>query len=496
MHKSSLLDIIRTFSKEELKKFEDFIRSPYFNKKETLIDLFLLIKKSSRAFDDENLKKENAWKTLFPGSKYNYGIMKNLIFDLNKLAEQFIVISRFNNEEFKKNEYLIMELLSRGLKNNYISKNNLLKKELSIFPANSQSPDIGSYINLLTVLSDRQMFYSHMYEHNDIDLNFQVQRDSYHITRLLLLLFGGYNDVEVFSHSRNAKLDSNPVTIFLNALSEDFEKIIDALNETSEQNQIYIRVNYLMYLAISQSSIENYLNFKKTFFENIRFFPKADMHDMHYCLITAAAKAESKQLSLSREIVEIFDSMSENGIIIEQETDKIPLYIFNLYITNSFLLLDSEKLEAFRNKFINKIESEHYENSDIYINFMLSFLNKKFDEALNFFSQLDIPHLFLKIPLRYQKAMCSYEINDYEMFLNDHDSLKHFLKNNEFVSNDQKSMLNNYFNNIHKLFKLKDNFSEFELLNLKKDVDKDFKSSNLWFSQKIKEIEKANLNLG
>ena len=55
MLKSSLLEILRTFSKQELIKFEDFVRSPYFNKKENFVKLFLEIKKYSPELSDEDL---------------------------------------------------------------------------------------------------------------------------------------------------------------------------------------------------------------------------------------------------------------------------------------------------------------------------------------------------------------------------------------------------------------------------------------------------------
>ena len=61
MLKSSLLEILRTFSKQELIKFEDFVRSPYFNKKENVVKLFLEIKKYAPEFESENLDKEKVY---------------------------------------------------------------------------------------------------------------------------------------------------------------------------------------------------------------------------------------------------------------------------------------------------------------------------------------------------------------------------------------------------------------------------------------------------
>jgi len=493
MLKSSLLEIVRTFSKQEMIKFEDFVRSPYFNKKENVLKLFLEIKNYAPEFTDENLEKEKIWKKLFPVMAYNYGILKNLIFDLNKLAEQFIIDLYFSKEEFKRNEFLISELLNRGLKKNYLSKDSALNKELNLFPANSGNVVIDDYLSLMSKIYDRKMFYAHMFEHNTTESSLQIGRDSYHISKILILLFGGFSDVEVYSHVRNAEVETNPVTIYLDVISTGLEKIINSLNNTSTQNQIYVRINYLMYLAIRQKTEESYLNFKKMFFENTHLFPTRDMHDMHYCLITAAVKSEHRNLNLNREIVEILDSMSEYNVIIERETGKIPVYIFHYYISNSFLLLDSGKIEAFRNKYIDKIEAEHLTNTKNYVDFMLSFIKKDFNEALNFLSLLDINHLGMKIPMRYQKAMCSYETDNYEMFLNENDSLKHFLKNNKFISEDQRSLLSNYFNCTNKLFKLKNNFTEIEFDNLRKDIFEAFRNTNVWFNQKLDELENANL---
>jgi len=45
MLKSSLLEILRTFTKPELIKFEDLVRPPCFNKKDNVTKLFHEIKK-------------------------------------------------------------------------------------------------------------------------------------------------------------------------------------------------------------------------------------------------------------------------------------------------------------------------------------------------------------------------------------------------------------------------------------------------------------------
>ena len=86
MNKSSLIEILRSFDKEELTKFEDFLNSPYHNKNRNTLRLFTVVKKYFPNFKSEELNKEIVWKKLFPDKDYNYGVMKNQIHELSKLC--------------------------------------------------------------------------------------------------------------------------------------------------------------------------------------------------------------------------------------------------------------------------------------------------------------------------------------------------------------------------------------------------------------------------
>ncbi|MEO7357191.1 MAG: hypothetical protein ABIY50_06730 [Ignavibacteria bacterium] len=91
------------------------------------------------------------------------------------------------------------------------------------------------------------------------------------------------------------------------------------------------------------------------------------------------------------------------------------------------------------------------ESTKTYVKFMISFINKDFKDALNQIVLSDVPYSKFKIPLKYQKAMCIYELGDYEMFLNELDSQKHFIKNNTFIAESSIAKINNYFLIIKKL---------------------------------------------
>ena len=132
MLKSSLLEILRTFSKQELIKFEDFVMSPYFNKKENVLKLFLEIKKYAPEFSSDNLEKEKVWKNMFPEKEYNYGIMKNFIHDLTGLSEKFILLEQYSGETLRCELDLIEAAFNRNIQKFTFGKMDQFEKRLKM----------------------------------------------------------------------------------------------------------------------------------------------------------------------------------------------------------------------------------------------------------------------------------------------------------------------------------------------------------------------------
>ncbi|MCB0726033.1 MAG: hypothetical protein KDD00_01110 [Ignavibacteriae bacterium] len=492
MHKSSLLEILRTFSKQELIKFEDFIISPYFNKKENVTKLFLEVKKYAPEFASENLEKEKVWKAVFTGKEYNYGIMKNLIFDLNKLVEQFMIILKLNTDENKQNEYLMGSMLDRKLIKIYKNKYNSLSLEPDLKVINENLQNIIDHINHVNTMLYMKFFFHHQYEQNFSLKELQVSRDSSFITGFLIKLFGAYNDALGVGSNEKSDQGENIIVKFLDLISPGLDDIVKSIPVTSDFHSVYVMIYYRMYQALTGKTEEKYLEFKKSVFENMKILPKVNIKAIHNCLAHAAMVSKFENLDRNKEILQIIDSMVYQDVITEGGNDRIPLHIFTTYISICFLFNDSDMLKSFADRFIDKLDPEVKVNTGIHINYMLSFLNKSYRDALNYLSMLDIPYIFLKPGLRYDKAKCLYETDDYEMFLNEYDSLKHYLNNNKHISEREKDFLKIRFSNIKKLFNLRQNFDKYECMKLKKEISEWKPASAKWTAEKLEEIEKKN----
>lgn len=492
MLKSSLLEIIRTFSKQELSKFEDFVRSPFFNKKENIDKLFLHIKKYSPSYENVNLEKEKVWKSLFQDTEYNYGIMKNLIFDLNKLAEQFVAELKYAKDKFKYNEYLMTALCDRELKKIYINKYKSFDPAPDLKLIDENNLLISDHINYVYKMYYLNFFYHHQYDQNYKVEDLQVIRDSCLITNFLIQLFTAFNDVAAINNFRNTDIGNNPVTKFIDVISPSMESIIDSLKDTPAVNPSYLNIYYLMYRTFTEKTEEQYLEFKDAVFK-LKDIPKSNLQDLHFFILNALHIVKVEKLNGYKETIEVLDSLIEHNAILDIKNGMMPLHVFNKYILDCSFLKDTERLRSFTDRFISKLEPELRENSKNHVNFMISFINKEYDEALNYFSLLDIPYFTLKVSLRSQKAMCLYETDNYEMFLNEFDNVKHFISNNKSLVDNFKLQLNNIYSHIKRLFNLKQNYDRYEYFKLEKDIADTYKNAFLWFNEKLEEIEKLKV---
>jgi len=115
MIKSPAIEIIKTFSRDEFKRFVDFAESPYFNKNSNLLKAVKYLKKISSEFDGDKLNDEKIWTAVFGKKEFNYGVMKNLTHELKKLTDKFTSIEIYSKNDLHINFNILNYLKYKSL---------------------------------------------------------------------------------------------------------------------------------------------------------------------------------------------------------------------------------------------------------------------------------------------------------------------------------------------------------------------------------------------
>nr|HMT10995.1 hypothetical protein [Ignavibacteria bacterium] len=197
MLKNTVISILRSFSREEIIKFDDFLKSPYFNKKRPVQNLFAEIKKYYPGLDSSELEKDKVWKKLYPGKEYNYGVMKNLIHDLTKLAEQFITQEEYRQNEIQEFANLYKAIANRNLKNVLDNKEKNVEKISSDSNLNKITIPIEEYYHLITKILEAKLWNTHFHELKvSSALDRHLAEDNFIAGMLIHLIIINYTEYE------------------------------------------------------------------------------------------------------------------------------------------------------------------------------------------------------------------------------------------------------------------------------------------------------------
>jgi hypothetical protein len=131
MINSTLLNILSKFTPNEIKEFSEFVSSPFFNKNENIVNLYNHIKKYYPDFKDKKLEKEYVYEKLYSKSKYNDGFMRTVIFNLGKLAEDYLAYVNFSKNGHNRGINLLEELNDRKLEKVFLKYYSQIEKEVN-----------------------------------------------------------------------------------------------------------------------------------------------------------------------------------------------------------------------------------------------------------------------------------------------------------------------------------------------------------------------------
>src|SRR6187399_1542188 len=108
--KHKALDLVRSFSADEIKDFKKLIASPLHSKGRNYLQLLNEILNHD---NNEVLSSQKLYSKLYPGKKFSSQTLKNRFTELFKLGEEFLVFKKLDKEPVKKEMILLEEYLDK-----------------------------------------------------------------------------------------------------------------------------------------------------------------------------------------------------------------------------------------------------------------------------------------------------------------------------------------------------------------------------------------------
>lgn len=480
MLNSTLLEILRTFDKEQIKKFGMFLISPYHNNNSNVVKLFNSIKKYSPEFINAGLERETLWKTLFPEREFQYGVMKNLIYELQKLTEKFLSFEKYSSSEFEYDMNLLDALLD--------------KKLITLFNKNSK--------NLKAQLLKSK-----------IDLNYFYNKYILE-SRELNSLYLNKNSNNKPGNSTGNPNESLLIFFFINFFNSNYNSLHESIlynnpydNEYMNSVSVFFNISPVKknnYASMYSSVIETLLNpnDESIFFGLKSLFGKNSGRlgkELKYNVLTALINFCNFQImkgntKFIKEQFIIYKMMIDSGNYNNGKDNFINPYMYANIVSMAANLRQFSWAEKFIESFKNKLDISHREQYYLFAMVALNLKRKKFDTALEYFSRLKSGDVIDKITIRRFQLMLYYESGYFDELHSLIDSSKHFISNDYKTSARAKTIFNNFLYFVNKLTEVKGNvknkkFDRFYFSNLKKQINEREVSNKIWLMEKLDELQ-------
>lgn len=436
MVKTKLIKLIRTFSKAEIIKFGDFVRSPYFNKNKNVTKLGEAVLSFSPEFDSGELTEENVYKMIFGKEEFDYFKIKNFISDLYQLAVLFLKTRAAEKKEFENEIELLNELHERKLDIVYSQREKKVSEHLN----NSLIKDEIYYSlrhHLGKINTSHYKFQKSGYSFNQIQNEFDTFLD-YSLIGLLRL----YS--KMFHNKNHGNINFN-MEMFENL----WEYVKDKDFEGNPSCQIY-KQTILLELTRDEEEYRKLLRLKQMYNNNI---PKEDM----YYILQFINSFAVYRLNLGDESY-FRDRFMAFKEIIDRNFFGIDIIFPNFITTFSSACMagEFEWAENFKKDFQSGIlPREEKHNAINYCNAFLAYRLKEYDKALGYFAKTSFKLFLFKVMVKSYTLRIFYEQNMHEQTLAAIDSFRHYLKSEKLMADEQKEAHYEFLKHVTELTNLK-----------------------------------------
>ncbi|MBK8983688.1 MAG: hypothetical protein IPM38_15565 [Ignavibacteria bacterium] len=454
MRSSKLVNILKTFTKEDIKEFEKFVASPYFSRGRNLSPFFNVIKKFYPDFDSNQYSSEKIFCELFPDKKFNtnsVNIIKTLSHELIKLCEEFIIQSGFRSDLNSKNYYLLDNLRKRKLFNEFEKK----YKEAEINFKNDHDGSIRNFLDQYYLL-DLYNEYCIMTRKYKSSFETTAEMDEISVLVGLIRSYRGFLNKMISVKGYNLEPVSNFSENVIRNL--DSQKLLAEMKDSGSKYLPFVAVNHMLYMMNEYPEVTDYyFHLKKLIYDNIKLFG----HEPKYILFCSLASYCASMTEVpgnekfTKEQFEIYDKILSLGLHKWSDKDDFSIHLFRNIVLSAVSMNKTDWLENFINKFVKELAPEDRENMKHYSSAILNYERKKYESALNDIMKITFNFVHYKLDIKNLMFKIYFDMNLYNEALSVLETLRQYLKEAKERSVSNKNRNKNFVKFARELIKLK-----------------------------------------
>ena len=430
--------ILQSFDKYEVNRLRKFLKSPYFNMNDSIVELFEIFIQHIFGSPHRELEKERVWEKIYPSKKYDDVRFRKLNSELLKLVEKFLAQQVYEVNPIRQAVHLMEAVSNKKLEklhNSTLKTAHRLSKQQAYKPASYYfyQYEIEKKYYELTEFDNKREARSNIEE-------IAQNLDYFYFSEKLRI------QISILSRQSLASYDYNIEMI------DEIESII-ARNKYEGIASIEI---YYQILLINKDfdNEEHYYKLKKLVSKYINQFPLTEAIIIGKYVLNYSIYKINKGISkFVREYFESYREYLEKNIIFEEREGLSP-WEFKNTILSALRLGEFDWTENFIKNYSIKIPQEFRDNAVTYNTATLYFYQKKYDNVIRLLNQVEYEDLAYNLNSKLMLIAVYYETDEIEPLYSLFESFRVYLNRNKKISQERKGRYLNLIKFTKKLTKI------------------------------------------
>lgn len=486
---TKLIQVLKTFSKEELNDFVKFTASPFFSTGRDLSPLLYELKKFFPEYEHPNLNEAYIYGKLYPGKKFgdarSNSLMKTLTSELFKLAKEFLAYIEYNKDESRKDYYRMDQLRKRKLYKEYEREYASIKKE----PADFNGMDGMDLLSL------------HYNKHTYAEFCVETGRGQQCIDSIIsmgenamayaLILGFRHNEVRTTAVHNKIGFRSNLTDVVLENL--ELEKVLEFLDSSGSPFYPYIAVNYTLHMMSSGGETEQYFFRLRELVDKYESsFSRTELYILCCMMSSYCSKVTENSFNkiFMQEQFKLYDWSLKLGVYKHSTDEEFNILNFRNIVITALDVNEIEWTEDFIMKYYKELRQDYSENMKDYSLAHVYYNKKQPEKALEHIIKIKYDHFIFQLDAKYLLFKIYYELNYDEQAFSILSTISQYVINTKHISEHFRQRGNNFVKFGRELLKRRaeKNLKDIELFR-RKIKGTEFVNAAYWLLRKIDELE-------
>ncbi|MEO8446878.1 MAG: hypothetical protein ABI528_05250 [bacterium] len=480
---------MKTFSREDLKRFRDYLHSPFFNKSRKLSKFYEELIKFHPAFDSKYLSEKTLSRKICPEIPFNKLTVNSLFFDLSSLAKNYIKIIAVENNSVEADDLMRREMMNRRMFGLMEANIELTHRKLE----NEGNINANYYVNMFYLLTDEyNMNKINKPKSNSEKVNSTIdiltERGKMILFFFITEMVREYENILTLSKTYDTGSDTNFIVDLFNNV--DFFALIETVIE-KEGDTKYGKILKL-YLELLQTfsdfdNEKNYHRYKRSIikYSSVLSPDEKRFHFgrlMRYCMFKNQLSKPDNRFGI--ELFNIYEYILKNENYRSSVMNYMPVELYRNMLLHGLRLKKYTWTVNFIKKYSKVLHPGRRENISHFSMAEYCFSRKMYRKVKLHLNKIIFEEFIYKLNYRNILLMTHFELGEFENALYLIDSYKHFLANDTTFSTDNKKRHIKFVNIVHKLILHKTTPNRISSYYIDKEYDENFPYKD-WINEKI-----------